>query len=92
MLPKAQGECRGQDLVPTPPDDMLPQVAELLNAHWLDQEVHCPVGHALQHHRGLPIGGHHCKSSQHLSIKKSTVCGGMEAFVRLGRAKFGAER
>ncbi len=44
-------------------DDVLPHVAQLLDAHGLDQEVHRAVRHAAKHRAGLPIRRHHCAVS-----------------------------
>jgi hypothetical protein len=48
----------------TPANDVLPDVAQLLNAHRFDQKVHCPMGDAPQHGGVLTVGGHHCKQHQ----------------------------
>ena len=41
-------------------DNMLPDVAKLLDANRLDEEVHSTVSHTSEDHRGLTIGRHHC--------------------------------
>jgi len=41
-------------------DDVLPHVAQLLDAHGLDQEVHRAVRDAAQHRAGLAVRRHHC--------------------------------
>lgn len=43
-----------------PAHHVLPDVAQLLDAHRLQQVVHRAVGDAAQHHARLAVGAHHC--------------------------------
>lgn len=43
-----------------PAHDVLPRIAQLLQPHGLDQEIHRPVGDPPQHHVRVAVGRHHC--------------------------------
>ena len=52
----------GVHLPAFPANNMLPHIAQLLNAHWLDQEVDSAMSDPLEHNVCLAIGGHHCRA------------------------------
>jgi hypothetical protein len=54
-----------------PPHNMLPCIAQLLNADGFDQKIHSAMRHAPQHHIRLPIRRHHCRK---LIISGQSLC------------------
>ena len=46
--------------LPLSTDDVLPRIAQLFEAHGLDEEVDGAVGDAAQHDVRVAVAGHHC--------------------------------